>query len=100
MASVLEREVLRAIEEFFASGLGNANCPRFCPDTFLLGNLLDLPALLRLIAFLEERFDFRLGSDVLRAEDFATPARIAALVASQASEADDDQPPVEDRRAA
>lgn len=73
-------DVVSAIAEFIDSGLGADLCPGLNADTLLVGEILDLPALLRLIGYLEEQYQFTLAPNDLRRENFATPGRIAAYV--------------------
>ena len=73
-------DIVNATVEFVASGLGANYCADLNADSLLVGEILDLPALLRFVTFLEERFDFSLAPGDFRRENLATPGRIATYV--------------------
>ena len=80
MHRVSEYDVEEAIRDFLRNERAAPDVATIAGDTPILGDILDLPALLRLIMYLEETFDFDVGPQVLLRDDYATPARIGKYV--------------------
>lgn len=78
LCEFVEKEI--AFDRQAEDGAGGPNVATVAVDEPLLDSVLDSMDVMRLVVFVEERFDVRIEDDELVPENFASVARLADLV--------------------
>ena len=76
-------DVEEALTEFIQSEIAYGSETRVERDEQLLDGIVDSTDLLRLVAFIEERFGIQVGDDELVPENFETIARLGEFIRSK-----------------
>lgn len=80
----MRMDIEKTLTEFIQSEIAyGGEQTRVDRDEQLLDGIVDSTDLLRLVAFIEERFGIRVGDDELVPENFETIARLAAFISAK-----------------